>query len=95
MAKKIIKGGSMFEVYTDQERKAEEIRFQKEYNKVKDKIIEIVEIKIVKKDFGYTGYDKSGSMHPIQKVIKNPKARQKYLLYLNDYQRIVKFEKIN
>ena len=94
MAKQIINNNAMFIIYTDKERQEIEDNFKREYNKVKDKISEIVEVKIIKKDYRYIGIDKHNTIYPLKQYQNIVKARQKYKLYLNEYQKIIKLEKL-
>lgn len=84
----------MFIKLSDHERKTAEKQFQKEYSQCKDQIIRTVEVKIIKKSWGYIGVDNNNTNYPVQKKISNLKARQKYILHLNDFERIVKYEKM-
>ena len=77
MAEQIITNNSMFIVYTDTERKKEQLKYQNEYNKVKNVITRKTILRIVKKPYGYVGIEDKGKfMYPLQEAIRRYKEQK-------------------
>lgn len=76
---------------------SERYEARKKFNKISNnkEVSRTVKVKIKKDSYmGYVARDKSGTLYPIQKVIKNPKARQEYILKLNPYEKVIGCNKI-
>lgn len=91
MATQIIRGNAMFEIPTESERRQAEretIAISKDIKEV-----DSCNMKIIKKWGEYKGDSKFGLIN-IDRLVKNPKCRQEYKVYFNQYYRAVRAERI-
>ena len=87
---------------TDKERKQAEADFQKDYNRVKDITAEVITIKIKKDRYSknYYGMEvknnkETGYRVPLKRMQNvDLKQGQLYKVYVNDYMKIIKWERI-
>ena len=89
MSKQIINNNALFTIYTESERKTAFKDF------MTNKAITHTDIVTIKKLYdSLVGITANGYIYPLRQYQNQIKVRQKYKLYLDDYDRVIKIEKL-